>query len=138
MPQTLQSNGFILQLVRKLLFIFSSTYFFLLSFSLSNFDRSLLSPSTIEFVKDGNFKGFYKADAVQIRRLSTKSKVKLTAPEYNYEYFTEWKWYWQNGLDFWKEYSGEVCVHNTIFSHFSAIQINAFILNHDFICHFIQ
>ena len=78
---------------------------------MSHFDGNLLSPSTIEFVKDGSFNGSLNAEVIQIRRLSTKSKVKLTTPERQYDYFTEWKWYWQDGLNIWKEYSGEVCTH---------------------------
>lgn len=91
-------------------------------FSLSDFDRSLLSPSAIEFVQDGSFKGFYMAEVVQVRRLSTKSKVKLTTPENKYEYFTEWKWYWQDGLNIWKEYSSQVClcIKTNIFLWFNA------------------
>ena len=75
---------------------------------MSDVDRSLSQPSSVQFVKDGNFKGIYMGQAVDVRRLSTKSKVNLTTDENQFDYFTEWKWYWQDGSNTWNEYSGEV------------------------------
>lgn len=70
--------------------------------------------SFIEFAENGSLNAMYRNQKVEVRRLSTKSKVKpVTIKEQGLEYFTEWAWYWKENTDKWTKYTAEVIIKVT-------------------------
>lgn len=65
--------------------------------------------SFIEFADNGSINAMYMNQNVEVRRLSTKSKVKATSiDEQGLKYFTEWAWYWKENTGKWTQYDVEV------------------------------
>ena len=68
--------------------------------------------SFIEFAENGSLNAMYMNQKVEVRRLSTKSKVKpVTIQEQGLEYFTEWAWYWKENTGKWTKYDVEVKIN---------------------------
>ena len=71
--------------------------------------------SFIEFQQHGMLNAKYKGQPVEVRRLSTKSKVNAqNSREQELDYFTEWVWYWKDAVK-WKKYEDKVFFDSSFF-----------------------
>ena len=61
--------------------------------------------SFIEFGQDGKITGFHLNQPIEIRRLSTLTKVRKSD---NCKFYTEWKWYWKENYSKYSEYDVKV------------------------------